>query len=46
MDSSLLQFCAIDRIPPLERGGNRVRELRRLESRMIIRYGSFSNGTQ
>lgn len=37
-NSDLLSFCVLDHIPLKIRGGNRVQELRRLESRLIIQY--------
>lgn len=41
-NTSLLQLCALDRIPKSERGGNKIRDLRRLESKLIIKYGTVN----
>ena len=41
-DPDGLSFCAIDRVPPLRRGGDREKRLRILESKHILRLGTKS----
>lgn len=41
-NSDLVSFCVLDYIPLKIRGGNRIQELRRLESKLIIQYHTLA----